>query len=464
MLISMFLFLLLILPVIALLLYYLTVLILASIPRKNTSKQGIGGKSKFSLEIFIPIREEPAEIVKNTLQENKQAYDSSSCVKRITILSDDTEDYFQTLKSELEPTGKVNVVRREAPHGGRTGALDYYFSTSNSDYVLVLDVDGRIDRKSLEHLCGSLDGHVAYVLPWKGYYLEKTRVAEAMSFFTDLGSLILYKLRWKAGFFIFPLGSGTAYNRSIVVSLGGWGDNVIQDDIYMGVKLASKGYKPILVGDGEVRVLVPSKLYALRKQQSRWAYGTSEVLSRNFKEILKAPLPWRVKLEMIAYMLQPLETLPPFTAFVLSPVVALIDKPILPVHAQIFNITSIFTLMVVLSFAEGILAFNVERGFLKGKLRDYLINLGRFSAILTVLSPHLSIAAIKGLMRKGLRWEVTPKGEKEKRVPKDRTPLFLISWSILGVVASLYTSNLYTLLVSLSFLIASTYSLLRLEL
>ncbi|MGB9785794.1 MAG: glycosyltransferase [Infirmifilum uzonense] len=450
------------LPIYAVLLYYLMIIAFAS---RSKDKSIVKEDARdFSIEVVVPVRGEPLEIVKNTLLRNKEAYESTPCVKKVVILSDDDVQYFETLKRELEGFSKVEVLRRSQPKGGRTGALDHYFSYSTSDYILVLDVDGTIDKESLNSLCMLSGSEAAYVLPWKGYSLDKTRVAETMAFFTDLGSLILYRLRSKAGFFVFPLGSGTLYNRDAIIRLGGWGDNVVQDDILMGVKLASNGFSTRLLENSEIQVLVPSKLYSLRKQQARWAFGTSEVLSRNFKRILDSPLPLYKRMEMFAYLLQPLETLLPFLVLVLAPIVALLERPSTPFSYQFMNVIGIFLPAAILGLLQGFLLYELEKNRLKGLFKYYIINLGRFSAILAVLSPYLSFYALKGLLRGKIKWEVTLKGQKEKISPKEKSPLWIAAWSGLGIASSMMTGNLYTLFVSLLFMLASLYCLLRLEL
>ncbi|MEZ0346776.1 MAG: glycosyltransferase family 2 protein [Infirmifilum sp.] len=452
------------LPIYSVLFYYIVILWLAAKFPGHTKRLGLGVKGLQSLDVLIPIREEPVEIVKETLKRNREGFETVECVKKVTLLSDDNQEYFQRLVKDIEPFSKVQIIRRQEPRGGRTGALDDYFTSTDADYILIQDVDGFIDKRSLTSLCESLEGSAAYVIPWKGYSLETTRVAKALIFFTDFGSQLLYKLRFKAGFFVFPLGSGTAYHRETIVGLGGWGDGIIQDDIYMGVKLASKGYIPALLEDGEIYVLVPSRMYSLRKQQSRWAYGTSEVLSRNLKKILGAPIPLHMKLEMIIYMLQPVETLPPFLALTLSPLVAFMDQVSTPLTLQILQVFGVFAPLVALGILYGLLLYKVQPGALSGKFKEYVVNAGRFSAILAVLSPHLSIAALRGLLRLGLKWEVTPKGEKEKKSPKDNTPFWIVLWSTLGIIFSVIYANMYSLTVPLLYLIASLYSLFRLEL
>ncbi|QOJ78625.1 glycosyltransferase family 2 protein [Infirmifilum lucidum] len=444
--------------------YYLVILFRAFRARERRGVSDSSNCSGCALEVVVPIKNEPIAVVKDTVLKNLQAFNSAGCLKRVVILSDDDPGYAEKLERGIGENGLVKVVRRDNPRGGRTGALDEIFASSSSDYILVLDVDGVVGSRALEGLCRELGEADAYIIPWRGYFYEKTRVAEAAAFSVNLGSSLLYRLRWLAGFYVFPLGSGTAYKRSAVLRVGGWGDNVIQDDIWMGVKLSTSGHRTALLEDGSIEVLVPSRLHTLRKQQSRWAYGTSEVLSKSLPRLLKASLPWSTRLEMIAYMMQPLQTLPAFMAFVLAPLIALIHTASDPVNIQIVNLLVLVAPLVALNAVYGYMMFRLAPEVYENGLKHYLVNLGRFTAILAVLSPHLSISALRGLLRAGFKWEVTPKGEKERALPKEKTPLLILAWSLLGATLSILTRNIYTLVISASYLVAAAYSLLRLEL
>ncbi|PLJ77451.1 glycosyltransferase family 2 protein [Infirmifilum sp. SLHALR2] len=458
------LFLIFIFPLYLVMIYYLVIAVKAyRSPRRLAASRSEGCRG-CSLEVVIPIKNEPIGVVEKALRRNMEAFTSASCISRVVVLSDDDAEYVGCLKREIGGNGLVEVVRRENPKGGRTGALDSFFSASRSSYILVLDADAVVDSSTLEALCREIGGEDAYVIPWRGYAYEKTRVAEAMAFFTNLGTALLYKLRWRAGFFIFPLGSGTAYRRSTILEVGGWGDNVIQDDIFMGVKLATTGHRTALLENGEVKVLVPSRLHALRKQQSRWAYGTSEVLAGSIRRLAAAKLPWSTKLEMVAYMMHPLHTLPTFTAFLLAPAIALAQPVGVSLRAQLLLVASLVVPLVLLSTIYGYLMYRLVPEIYEGGFKQYLVNLGRFAAILTVLSPHLSVSAVKGLLRTGYRWEVTPKGEKEKQLPREKTPHLITVWALIGAILSLIARNFYTFAISASYLIAAVYSLLRLEL
>ncbi|MCC6059863.1 MAG: glycosyltransferase family 2 protein [Thermofilum sp.] len=444
-------------PLITTLAYYLVILRRASKAGAPPSAEAC--RDTLSLEVVVPVRGEPVSVVSRAVSRNLAALERS-CASRITVLSDDDPEHAERLSRALG--GAARVVRREEPRGGRTGALDdFFFRHAESDYVLVLDADAQLGDGALERACCSADGLTTLVIPWRGYYDEETRVAKVMKFMTDMGSELLYTMRSRAGFFVFPLGSGTAYPVRVVRELGGWGPGVIQDDIHMGVKLALAGYETRLLEGVHVEVLVPSKLRSLRRQQGRWAYGTSEVLSRSLLAILRCRrLPLAKRLEMIAYMAQPLQTTPVFLSTALAPAAALLE----PGFGGAAALAVIAALALpTLALAAACIGLYLRLSSTRADPGEALANIGSFAAILTVLSPVLSLNALRGLARRPRPYEVTPKGEKEKALSRDPLPAYEAAYGLAAAALSALTGNAAALLVSLNLLVAATYALARLE-
>lgn len=446
------------LPLLLTLTYYLIIFLAA---QRNAAPRSCGSTSgDCTLELLIPVKSEPASIVSRTVHHALSALDGS-CARGITVLSDDDPPAAEELK-KIASDPRVRVLRRDEPRGGRTGALDeFFFNHAKSEYVLVLDADAIISGKTLEEVCRNVDGRTTLIMPWRAYYDEKTRVAETMKFITDMGTMVLYLMRSRAGFFAFPLGSGTAFPTKVISEVGGWGPGIVQDDIHIGVKLALAGYDTRVLEEAPVNILVPSKFHSLKKQQRRWAYGTSEVLSRSFLPLLRArriPL-WR-RLEMIMYMSQPLQTTPLFLAFLMAPVVAILE-PGVPLE---FLLPAIIGLSSVTAFLVAAYVHLFRRlSGVSAKTADVLANVGRFAAMLTVLSPVLSLSALKGLARAGMPFEVTPKGEKERGLRKDTLPALEALYALASVFISLACGNAAALLVSSVLLVSSAYALARLD-
>jgi cellulose synthase/poly-beta-1,6-N-acetylglucosamine synthase-like glycosyltransferase len=443
------------LPVLFLLLYETIILALAY-RRGSPLSTNISLPSK--VEVVVPTYSEPIELVVEKARRNSAVLLQAPCFTRLTILSDDSDDYVRSLREALGSDLPIAVFHRQKRRGGRTGALDDYLKALEAPHFLVLDADAELSADTAWKICRLLPDNGALVIPWEGYFTRETRLAHAVKFITDFGSEILYRLRGRAGFFIFPLGSGTIYDKKLVVELGGWGDDIVQDDIWMGVKLALNGRHTSIAEDLSLRVLVPSTLASFKKQQKRWAYGTSDVLRRSAPKLLTSKeLPLGKRLEMIAYISLPLLAIPATLSLLLLPVAGILEPCIGP--EKLFK-EALLPLLPLLFLAPIYLPL-YRKSLKKFSIKQSITNLGRFAAVLATLIPALAWSSLKGLLGIPYSFEVTPKGRKEAQEKRPRDPLYMWMWSTLSLAISLVRMNTATALLSLAFLAASTWTCLR---
>jgi len=441
-------------------------------PRADSRFNG-SDANKARITIIVPTKSEPLDLLVEATKVRARALMSARhCQGNVLIVSDDEEDYVRNLRHELRDevsSGVVKILRRDKPAGGRSGALDYGAKVADGEYVMVLDSDSKVTAETLDNICiaASELKPPAIIAPWKGYAREPGRVSEAMIFSTDTVSHLLYRMRGKAGFFVFPLGSGTAIRKDVLEEVGYWGPNIIQDDIWLGTKLALRGYFPVVLEKGETEVLVPSKFRALRIQQSRWAYGASEVLSRTLHNIMAhAKMSLGKKLEMILYMLQPALTLLILIAIILAFAAAVLEPGWSfwrALHSPALVAIALIAEAVILAYVVLQLELSDKTGWISDGVSIWksLVQLGRAAAMLGVLIPVMGFNSLRGLLRLKYRYIITPK--QGSRIGRDWLPCVMLAASIIGTVIALINHNIVSLAIFLPFLAVSAYSTARIE-
>ena len=419
------------------------------------------------LTIILPIKNEPIDLVVSSL-ENKVEVLKDLRHGEVVVISDDSFEYIEELvmaSSNIIAISTVIMVKRLRSDGGRSAALDTGARLAKGEAVMILDVDSRIDGKTLRNVMSkfSMSPEDVIVVPWRAYSYITNRLSEALIYSTNVMSFFYYKLRALLGLFIFPLGCGTVIPLKVLNSINFWGWGIIQDDIWLGTKLAHQGITPKVLDCGYVYVLVPSKLTSLRIQQSRWAYGTSEVLSRSFTKILSAPIPSIIKLEMIMYMLQPAYSIPMTLSLGLA-IIAAFEERGYDLLAAIVGNTTLTSLVFLAGIIIAIYIMSqlwMGMYVTRSSLRNALVQLGRNAALLGVLTPILAVYSLLGLVRRGIPYKITPKGHHEKILGRDITLYILAVPLFVGVTAAILNSNYVALMILLPFVITEVYALIR---
>ncbi len=362
------------------------------------------------ISIIVPARGEPIDMLAETLLTA-----SGACrgVGEVIAVLDDPLERVSSLVARLgELPRNLVVVARLGGAGGRNGAMNDGVRFSRCGIVMVVDADVRVDRGLVEEARRCREVCVA---PWRSYAVYDTRVEQATRFATDLGTWLFYVLKGRTSLFIYPLGAGTAIDKRLLESLGLWRTDVIQDDIWLGTQLAAKGVKPRVLSKF-VRVTTPPTLEAAAIQLSRWSYGAVDVLKRFWRYLTRSPMGFVEKLEAIAYVAQPLQSVVALAGLALGVAACLAEGPVALFTPWFAIVVAIFA---GVSAAYGYVAKRFAESWGEGLYVEKLpFLMGRYSALMAVVSPVLAFSALSALLGAKARYRVTPKEVGSREVPK----------------------------------------------
>lgn len=409
-----------------------------------------------AVSFIIPVKNEPLEYIEELLDYvSKLGLPSYEVI----IVSDDDEEtrekLFNIISNWRRKGYNVWLIWRSKPVGFKSGALNVGLYASKGDFVFPLDVDCRPEKCLIGRGIGIMlkDNRVAGVVGrWEPDGITG-RVSQAIGLAMKIMVEILFKGRSVLGLSVFPLGTGTIFNAEILKNeMKGWDPTKIQDDMEIGCRLIGKGFKIKYLDECKAYVEVPNTYKSLRIQQTRWAYGATDVFVSRFKEIIKSPQSIIGKVENFMFLLQ---YLPAMLAFIGTIVLAVASF-----LTGIDYITRHYYLLITWIVAETIYATILYRE-IKNIVKDSwkaTVNLGRNAAIVTALTPHLSWSMIQAFTRKKITYKRTPKGKFEQSASDLRIPVeFLMGTAllILGVILlakRLTLTGMWVLLQSLGFL------------
>src|SRR5690606_6330300 len=105
-----------------------------------------------------------------------------------------------------------------------------------------------------------------------------------------------------AGYFFNFNGTAGILRRKMIEDSGGWQHDTLTEDSDLSYRAQLRGWRFVYVPELECPSELPVEMHGFQVQQSRWAKGLTQVARKLLPDILRAPLPWRVKLEAVLHL------------------------------------------------------------------------------------------------------------------------------------------------------------------
>lgn len=405
-----------------------------------------------SLTIVIPVRNEPLEYIAKRLEEisiwgNKSKVD-------VVIVSMDPYDYYLSIRKiankYVNQGLNTYVIWRNTIEGYKARSLNIALWFSNKKYFYIMDVDSVVEPGFIETACGLMEGDqntVAVVGKWIGLNRD-SRIAQAIASSIDFLTETIYKGRYVSKLPVYPLGTGTVYRKDYLIKLNGWDENRLLDDLEIGCRIVFRGGRIIYLDNYNISVEVPRKYSSLSTQQERWVYGTVDVLLTRFRHIWGSPQSLLGKIDMTMYLLQYLPSITTLLGALFLALLYLFIKTDILVNYWCIGV--LWTILISI-YSKCYISALTRRNY---SVKESLVNIGRSSVLLVILSPVFLKSFFMRIMGFGIEFKRTPKGAYDELVTKYRFPYeFLIGFTLL--IYSLYllvNSIVYT---SLWFMIYS---------
>lgn len=179
----------------------------------------------------------------------------------------------------------VRHIVRQGRFGYKAGALNAGLKEAKGEIISVFDADFAPESGYLKKMVGHFEDSGVAVVQGKWKYRNEdantmTKCASMMSN-AFYGSVMRY--RDVVGTAIFS-GSGGAVRKSALG--GGFRDGAIAEDLDVSLRLLGNGWKTVFAEEVMSIGEAPSSFRAFVRQQTRWAFGTTQALLNNWKSIL----------------------------------------------------------------------------------------------------------------------------------------------------------------------------------
>lgn len=222
---------------------------------------------------------------------------------RIQVLDDSTDETSSLAATRIAAWVSQGVqirhIQRQVRTGYKAGALAEGLACDPSDFIAIFDADFVPPADFLKQMMVSFASpNIGMVQArWGHLNRDQSWLSRIQSMMLDGHFLIEHAARYRTGRFFNFNGTAGIWRRRAIESAGGWSHDTVTEDLDLSYRAQIAGWDFVYRDDVVAPAEVPGSMQAFLTQQHRWAKGTVQTARKLLGPILRAPLPWSVRLE-----------------------------------------------------------------------------------------------------------------------------------------------------------------------
>ena len=324
---------------------------------------------------------------------------------------DDSTDETRTIAlnkvNELKERGFDAVyIHRVDRTGFKAGALEQASRVAKGDFLMVFDADFVPNPDILKQLVHYFtDPKVGMVQArWGHLNRNYSMLTHCQSMMLDGHFVIEHIARNRSGRFFNFNGTAGVWRRAAIVDAGGWQHDTVTEDMDLSFRAQLRGWQFIYVPTAIAPAEVPCEMNSFKSQQFRWAKGSAQTTKKLLWTVLRAPIPFKVKVEALFHLTNNF-------AYLFLVILAMLQVPNMLIRRDM-DTPELLLLDVPLFLATTgsiILFYLVSHHALYGNLWDAVKRLPMMMALGIGLSINNARAVIEGLFGNDVEFVRTPK-------------------------------------------------------
>jgi cellulose synthase/poly-beta-1,6-N-acetylglucosamine synthase-like glycosyltransferase len=329
----------------------------------------------------------------------------------IQVLDDSTDE--TTVLAEARAAAhrargiNVQVLRRPDRAGFKAGALAYGLTRTDAEFLAVFDADfvPRPDflRRVTPHFLAQPAVGIIQTR-WAHLNDAYSPLTHVQSIALDGHFVVEQIARNRSGLLINFNGSGGVWRRACIEQAGGWQADTMTEDMDLSYRAQLAGWRSLYLPDVEAPAELPPQLEAFKRQQARWAQGSTQCLRKLSRPILRSQLNVGQKLAALVHV----------SGYLAHPLMIVLLLASLPLLWQ-SQPSSIPFVVLLTAVAGPPLLFGVAQAALYGDWARRMVYLPLLMLLATGIAWSTSRAVWQGLTRWGGTFRRTPKFRIEGR-------------------------------------------------
>lgn len=226
----------------------------------------------------------------------------------IQVLDDSTDDTTELARNRVQYWQEKGVPivlhHRQNRHGYKAGALEAGMHNARGEFIAIFDADfvPPVDflRKTIHHFATPSVGLVQ--ARWTYLNRDYSLLTRAQAVLLDGHFILEHTARHRSGRFFNFNGTAGIWRRDAILDAGGWQHDTLTEDLDLSYRAQLNGWQFRYLKDLTSPSELPVEMAAFKSQQHRWAKGAFQTAKKLFPHVLRADLPWRIKLEAFYHL------------------------------------------------------------------------------------------------------------------------------------------------------------------
>jgi cellulose synthase/poly-beta-1,6-N-acetylglucosamine synthase-like glycosyltransferase len=227
---------------------------------------------------------------------------------QIQVLDDSTDEthpYAEALVERYRALGHpIEYHHRPDRQGFKAGALQAGMQTATGELIAIFDADFVPPPDFLLRTVHYFADPQVGVVQTRWSYLnrEYNFLTEVEAILLDGHFILEHGARSGAGFFFNFNGTAGVLRKAMIADAGGWQHDTLTEDSDLSYRAQLRGWRFVYVPGLDCPSELPVEMHGFQVQQSRWAKGLTQCAKKLLPSILKARLPWRLKIEAFMHL------------------------------------------------------------------------------------------------------------------------------------------------------------------
>lgn len=226
---------------------------------------------------------------------------------------DDSTDHSRVICAERVAYWRARGVDIELQHrvdrtGYKAGALAEGMKTATGELIAIFDADfvppANFLKRTVHHFTDETVGMVQ--TRWSHLNRSDSLLTRGQAIFLDGHFVVEHTARNRSGAWINFNGTAGLWRAKTIDEAGGWQHDTLTEDVDLSYRAQLKGWKFAFLPWVTCPAELPPEINAFKSQQHRWTKGSIQTAIKLLPKLMRAKVPFKVKLEAFFHLTSPM--------------------------------------------------------------------------------------------------------------------------------------------------------------